>query len=274
MSLATMQKRLIPFKAGAISLALFLLILLNAFFQPAYGAEIALGECIQGLSVDNALWQECDLGDYIADALRVETGADIALVPGGLLEKALAGVGTVTESMVEDCFAENCSVFCDTISPAELKSLLEEGVSHWVQNTQEVLDGDASSYTGYLQISGFSVKYDASAPIGDRVLSIRLGGAEESLDLTEEGAIITAAIPGTMELEREGDSKGTLVDLVKSYIQSQGTVTLKDNGRVTVIGAHAKDLIDYVPPVLLVAVLGLLIVNAALFQKRKRDREG
>jgi 2',3'-cyclic-nucleotide 2'-phosphodiesterase (5'-nucleotidase family) len=229
----------------ALSLAAAAVLLSSAC--PALAASGgSIGEINYGLSVDDALWQECPVGDYIADAVRCETGAQAALIPSGLLKNALVGDGTVTQEDVADLFREDQAVSVYTVTAPELKELLEEGVSHWTLSASETIDGEASAYDGFLQISGLTVTADASAGTGDRIVSVALDGV--TLDLTDSAVTVEVAMPASAGEGLAGDSAGgTLTELVRDYIEKQGTVETAESGRMTVLGAHARDIISIIP---------------------------
>lgn len=262
-----MYTRSTAFKTSARFLAGLLLSLsLTATVSAANDGILA--EIPKGLSIDDALWKECPLGDYVADAVRQGTGAQIALIPSGMLKDALMGGGGVTQADVAGLlWADDC-VCIYTLTAAQLKALLEDSVSHWQLSEKETLDGEASAYDGFLQISGFTMTADATAAVGDRVVSITVGG--EPLELTASAPTITAAIPASLETQAAGSlSDKTLLTLVRDYIAEQGTVELPESGRIKVIGAHAQDIISIVSPWFLGMLLVVFLMNAVLSKSRK-----
>lgn len=235
----------------------------------AAASEQIIASISQGLSVDGALLRECPLGDYMADALRAGTKARIALVPAELLQEALAGDGSVTATEADAVLREDCEVYMYSLSAAQLKALLEEGVSHWQLNERERLDEEACAYGEFLQISGFSMTADATAPVGERVLSVTLGG--EPLDLTSGEETITAAIPAVLKIDSAGTSAGkTAGGLLREYIESQGAVALEETDRIRVIGDHEKDIITIIPAWFFGLLVVVLLANFIL-TKRRRD---
>ena len=244
-----------------------LLVVLGRMTVPAIAAEEpVIAECWQGLSPDGALWQECPLGDYIADAVRRGTGADIALIPAGLLGDPRVGAGGITEAELEGSIPVDGGVVLCRLTGPELRKLLEDSVSRWTLTEQETLDPETSGYDRYLQISGFSMRADASALPGDRVLSVTKNG--ESVPLEDERWTVTAAIPDTLGIPGE-PAAGELRALVRDYLRDQGTVELPEMDRVRVVGAHQRQIISFFPPLLIGVVVIFFGMSALLSRKRR-----
>lgn len=254
------------FKRGV--LALWVLLLTLAAPVPACAADNGvLAEIPRGLSADGALWRECPLGDYVADAARQGTGAQIALIPSGLLKNALTGGDCVTEAGVAELLWADDPVYLYTLTAPQLKALLEDSVSRWQLSEKETIDAERSAYGGFLQISGFTMTADATAAVGERVISITVDG--EPLDLTASGQTITAAIPAALKTQSGGVPSGkTLLTLIRGHIVEQGTVEPPEEGRIRVIGAHAQDIISVVSPWFPGLLLVVFLMNAALSKSR------
>ena len=240
--------------------AALILPLLLALLLPAAGfaaGEEVIASIPQGLSAEDAGWRECPLGDYVADAVRAETGAQAALVPAELLADALVGDGSVTADEAAAVFTADADVRVYELTPAELKDLLEESVSHLQLNERERLD-EESSFGGFLQLSGIVVTADATAAPGDRILTMTLDG--ETLDPADGTLVITAAVPGTLDPGAAGrKTDRSLAEMTRDYIASRGTVEVPEGNRIRVIGAHERDIISVVP----VWFFAILLVLAA-----------
>lgn len=114
--------------------------------------------------------EESALGDLIADAQRVRTGADVAIINGGGIRTDLQA-GPIT---YRDVFAvqpfQNTLVRME-VTGAELKSALEDAVADRVG-----------------QVSGIRFAYDPTRPHGGRVRSAEL---EETGDpVVEDGEVV------------------------------------------------------------------------------------
>jgi 5'-nucleotidase / UDP-sugar diphosphatase len=105
--------------------------------------------------------QESVLGDLVTDAMRVGTGADVALINAGTLRlDDLIRPGPITSYQLESIFlfADETRVLGFPISGSRLRTVLEHGVS------------DSSlGKGGFLQVSGVSFTYDPGAPSGHRI---------------------------------------------------------------------------------------------------------
>ena len=255
-------------KLAAVRAALLAAALLLSPAAAAAGGELAA--IPQGLSGEDALWRECPLGDYAADAVRQGSGAEIALIPAGLLGADLVGDGSVTEEEAAAVIGENCAVIVYELTAPQLKILLEDGVSHLALNQRETLDADASSYNGFLQLSGLTVTADATAPPGERILTVTVGG--ETLDPADGTETVTAAIPETLDPGVPGTRmEKSLRDMTVDAIAAQGTVEVPEDGRLRVIGAHERDIIDVIPAGFLVPLLVVLAGGAVISKSRSRD---
>jgi 5'-nucleotidase len=109
---------------------------------------------------------ESTLGNLIADAQRVTTGAQFAFMnPGGIRADLDAGPITWGELFTIQPFA-NDLVSMD-LTGAQVKLLLEQ---QWTATTQRIL-----------KTSGLTYTWDAARPLGDRVVEIR-DAADQPLD--------------------------------------------------------------------------------------------
>jgi 2',3'-cyclic-nucleotide 2'-phosphodiesterase (5'-nucleotidase family) len=110
---------------------------------------------------------ESSLGDVVADALRVATGADLALVNGGGLRgNRVYGAGSALTrgDLLREMPFGNLAVVLE-VSGEQVRAALEHGVSK------------APALSGrFPQVSGLSFTYNPAAAPGRRVGSITIGG--------------------------------------------------------------------------------------------------
>ena len=179
------------------------------------GASFVVGYLGFDLYHDDIRSEEMPLGNLIADALRVGTGADFAAANGGgIRDDLFAGDVTIGQIIAVMPFG-NLSITHE-ITPAGLREVLENAV----------FDAPSAS-SRFLQISGFSFTYDPAAEMGFRVLSIEVDG--EELDLEDDATTFVIAINDFMS---EGGNDytmfadmpllgnyGYLHDLVVGFIQ-------------------------------------------------------
>ncbi|HJU65462.1 MAG TPA: bifunctional UDP-sugar hydrolase/5'-nucleotidase [Gemmatimonadaceae bacterium] len=106
--------------------------------------------------------RECSLGDLVADALRLGTGADVALINSGNMRiDDDIGPGTITNYHLESIFlfADESRNITFQLTGARLRELLEHGVSE-----RSVGRG------AFLQMSGVELRYDPTRPSGSRIV--------------------------------------------------------------------------------------------------------
>jgi len=109
------------------------------------------------------------LGNLVTDAVRTETGADVALINSGTLrlEKVIPS-GPITNHDLEELFpfGDQTRVVTFPLTGARLRRVLEHGVSAGVLGTG-----------GFLQVSGLSFTFDPARPSGNRLVGdVRRGG--------------------------------------------------------------------------------------------------
>ena len=123
---------------------------------------------------------ETNLGNLVADAMRAETGAQIALLnSGGIRGDRVFAAGPITRRMVLEIHPFD-NVVCEVrISGRTLLAALNHGVAR--------LPAVAGQFP---QVSGLTMRVDPQAAPGSRVSDVRIGG--QSLD---PAATYTVAIP-------------------------------------------------------------------------------
>lgn len=221
-----------------------------------------------------ALCGESPLGDLAADAVRAAAGADLAIVPGGLLASGL-GRGALYEDELSAAFYQDPELGLARLTPAELGALLETGASSVVTGADERIDLSRSAFEGFPQVSGIRWTLDASAPPGERVLSVELNG--EPLELSDSDTVLTLAAPlslldgslGYAALEYQPLGT-TLTKACSGYLSRLESAEPQD-GRLTIIGTASQPLVGRLP---VAAVVGacLLIAAVSVPLRRKHDR--
>ena len=112
----------------------------------------------------NVRTKETNLGDLVADSLRLISGADIGVINGGGIRISIEPGDVI----VHDAFDVN--PFLNTlwlleVTGKDLRNLMEFSYSHL-----------GEVFGGFIQISGMTVKYDATKEPGSRVVSIEVNG--------------------------------------------------------------------------------------------------
>ena len=209
-----------------------------------------------------ALSSETSLGSAVADAARFASGADIAIVNGGNFCANLPG-GGIHYSDCLSVFAEDRDLATVLISPSELKELLETGVSRVVITKEEYIDHENSEFEGFPQISGFTFMYDLSAPVGERIVWIKMDG--KKLDLQSTAADITLCATDHMlsggwgyPVHPAQPTGYTLSTALFEYIQESGTLKTSGTLRIQTRGSnesHLFAILEVSPWMLLLAVI-------------------
>jgi 5'-nucleotidase len=124
-----------------------------------------VGSLAEPLDELGSVERETGLGDFVADAFREASGADVALVLGSSLRAPLpAGPLTRRQTMAVLPFGNR--VVTVELTGASLRAALERGLSSAGRRTGSLL-----------QVSGLGLVADLSAPEGERLLEARVGDA-------------------------------------------------------------------------------------------------
>lgn len=211
--------------------------------------------------------RESPLGSLAADALSEYCGADVAFVPA----KYICGwlpVGELTGEAVAAAFSENAEIQIYTVDESTLRQLLEISVAHIQIGPDDKIDADTSDYSGFLQISGFRFCYDASAPVGQRVLETETG---------KEWPLVLACPPLSPEYEAllpEGARCDVgLIDCVCAYIADNSPVSAPKADRIEVIGVIESTIYSRYLPWELLAICVFLAASAHFIYRRHNEPE-
>ena len=194
---------------------------------------------------------ETELGDLVADAMRVRYGTQLAfqngwgirasLPAGGVLPADLTlrrpdagyAAGPPYDLVVQDVgvmlpFGD--TVITRTVTGTQIWAMLELGFSLYPGNNN-----------GFPQISGFTVTFKASNAAGSRVLSVVLDGGAVVLNNASTytfatNNFINAGGDGyTMLNDGQGTVREVLADVVVDHIGILGTITPSIAGRIVVV---------------------------------------
>ena len=209
--------------------------------------------------------RDVGLGSYTADTLRQAAGTDFAFLPTGLLGLNLQ-TGPVDDDALSLSFPVDEAIYVVSLTAPDLKALLEQAAAPLSLNESEQLDRDASTWDGFLQLSGLHAIYDVSSLPGQKLYELKLDDATEP-DLTDETLVFTAAVPASLldgtygypvrTPERE---VGSLRALVAERITAEGIDTEPDDDRIILYGAYENNIIDSFPPLLIVLVILLFVI--------------
>ena len=171
---------------------------------------------------------ESELGNLAADALRWESGADIAMTNGGSLRADLPQ-GPVTKGDIMAIFPFGNTLEKVEISGAVLKAVLEHSVEYY-----------PAAFGGFMQVSGVTFTFDPAAEAGHRVQEVQVGGAPLELMKNYTLAINDFNYAGGDGYSMLKGAKvvaefGTYEEILTAYLNRYGIgdVSL---GRITMLG--------------------------------------
>ena len=179
--------------------------------------------------------EEATMGNLIADAMRVQTGADIGLMNGGGIrgDKTYdAGAKLTRRDILTELPFGNVTVVTE-LPGSQVLLALENAVS-------QVEKGAGR----FAQVSGLSFAFDASAPAGSRVSEVMVGGAPLEADRVYTVAVNDYIIGGGDGYAALGGGRivttgatGNLVATdVMNYVEKLGTVNVGLDGRIKKLG--------------------------------------
>lgn len=245
---------------------IFLALVLGlSFGTSALGSEAetdVLGICgtlMQAMSDPPATISETSLGDLTADAVRAMAGTDLAVVPAWAFSANLQP-GEVTLADVQAALPDDTQYVAHEITPAALVLLMEDSVGNIQLTESYAIDRNSSSNINFLQISGFSVRYDPNMSPGERIVSLTIDGIE--YDLQDDQTIFSIALPQTLLQEEHEGTGFTAAEALAAYIRIEGTVSTPEAGRIHAIAVRDNDLINTFP-VVMVALAAIIIAVCA-----------
>lgn len=175
--------------------------------------------------------QETAIGNLIADASRVSTGADVAIINGGGIrgnKQYPAGHTLTRRDILTELPFGNATVLVE-ITGKDIKDALENGVSQF--------DNRAGRFP---QVSGMVVTFDTKAAPGARILSIEIAGKPydaAAIYKVASNDFMFVGGDGYSALGRGktliGKTDGSLMaNVVMAHVRKLGTVDSKIEGRL------------------------------------------
>jgi 2',3'-cyclic-nucleotide 2'-phosphodiesterase (5'-nucleotidase family)/LysM repeat protein len=204
------------------------------------GQEAVLSEVVGRTPVDldgereHVRTGETNLGNLIADAMLLETGADVALTNGGGIRASIPA-GDITKGQVITVLPFGNYIQTKNVTGAVLLEALEHGVSAWPE-----------PLGGFPHVAGLTFKIDPDKPMGERVHDVRVGGEpldpEAVYSLATNDFLAAGGDQYTMLAETPvtGDF-ASLEEAVIRYLQAKGEVAPGKEGRILVEPARAAD---------------------------------
>ncbi len=175
--------------------------------------------------------REAAIGNLIADAMRLGTGADVALMNGGGIRagKLYPPGSTITRRDVLAELPFGNRVVLVEITGADLRRVVENGLSQLPQSGGR-----------FPQVAGMTVEADLRRPPGERIVSMRIGDAQlvpdkvyrlATNDFLARGSDGYAQLRTARRLIPDHDAK-LLANEVMVYLRRLGNVTAGPEGRI------------------------------------------
>ena len=202
----------------------WLIVGLGAIFLTAMLAQATeLGKTLVPLDVSKVTVEETAFGNFVADAVRNASSADIAMLDSmAFRANARIPVGVVDEGMIRGSLALPASnITILKLTPAQLRSCLERSLSRYPDFNK-----------AFLQFSGMQVTFDGARPEQNRVVSVTVG--EKKLDLADNKTQFKVAMPRQLA---EGGN-GYILVLPKEVIDARQVT------ETTLLDAITKEFAD------------------------------
>lgn len=178
------------------------------------------------------------LGNLITDAMRKETGADVAVLDSVFFSNrkdtapAVLPKGEITVKSLVDTspwMGKSLDTRVETwdVKGSDIKKLLEDGVNRLLGPKRD---------QGLFQVSGLSMAYDPGKAEGSRVVDISIGG--QPLDVSRSYRLTTTYNIGNWNPVFAERDDSTVQDgpklrtLMGEYIKKGGASELSDSGRI------------------------------------------
>jgi 5'-nucleotidase len=191
--------------------------------------------------------EECNLGNVIADGLRAETGAQIAIMNGGGIRANIeAGEITLGDVLTVQPFGNTVATL--SLTGADVIAALENGVSRvTVENGMVVRQGANGRFP---QVSGIRYSYDPTQEAGSRIVSVEVQAEDGSFSPIDPEAIYTVA---TNNFARQGGDGYTVFaenainpydfgrvdyESLAEYLAANSPITAAVEGRITIVNAE------------------------------------
>ena len=178
---------------------------------------------------------ECAIGNLISDALRAETGAQIAIMNGGGI-RADIDEGPVTLGDVLTVLPFGNTVATLKLSGADVLAALENSVSRI---------GTGSGTGRFAQVSGLRYHFDASREAGSRIISTEVQQADGSFAALDPSAQYSIATNNFMRTGGDGytmfqnnaidpyDFGRPVEEALIDYMIDHNPVNVEAEGRIT-----------------------------------------
>jgi 5'-nucleotidase len=189
--------------------------------------------------------QETNVGDFIADAFRASTGAEVGLMNGGSIRAdEIIAAGPITMRDVLSILPFKNKVVKVELSGATLRQALEHGVA---RSSEDAEPGR------FPQVSGMKFSFDARRPPGSRIVDLSING--KPLDEKKNYTLATSDYVAFDGGDGYSMLKGTRVlipreraqfdsDILRAAIAARKIIAPKTSGRITRLDKDQKSKTD------------------------------
>lgn len=179
-----------------------------------------IGEALVDLNAENARTGESNMGNFVADIIRKESGAETAIINGGGLRTSILK-GPVTVGSVYSVLPFNNYILSIRLTGQQIRDALEYGVS-----------GIEAKEGRFPQVSGISFTYYPAREAGKRIGSITIAG--KPIELSRHYTVATndflAAGGDGYQVFREAIRQAPDFEILGGTIKS-GNIVYNDAGR-------------------------------------------
>ncbi|MFB3881473.1 MAG: 5'-nucleotidase C-terminal domain-containing protein [Armatimonadota bacterium] len=179
---------------------------------------------------------ECSLGDLVADAVRAQAGAEVALVPASQLRQRDLPAGDLTaDALTDSLVSPDEQVAIVSMDGKTLRSAIEFALTMAPDKPNPA----------FLQVSGISVTFRSDRPQNQRVGEVQVGASPLVAERQYRVAMPASLAKGALGyfrlfdgLERK-QTGGTLGAALVDYVAKQRTVT-PQSGRLSDLAPPAQ----------------------------------
>jgi 5'-nucleotidase len=185
--------------------------------------------------------KETNVGNFIADAFRKATAADVGLMNGGSVRAdSMIGPGQLTTRDLLSILPFKNKLVKIEVTGATLRATLEHGVSRSAEDAEP---------GRFPQVSGVQFTFDASRRAGDRIVDVKVNGLPlddaKKYTLTTTTFVALDGGDGYMMLKGSRviippEQAPVDVDVVKNAISTGKPITPKVEGRIKRLDATQK----------------------------------
>ncbi|HEX8140618.1 MAG TPA: 5'-nucleotidase C-terminal domain-containing protein [Pyrinomonadaceae bacterium] len=193
---------------------------------------------------------ETNIADFIADAFRQATGADVALINGGSIRADTTyEPGPLSKHDVQAILPFSNEVVKIEVTGKTLRQALENGVSQ---------SGPGAEPGRFPQVSGIRFSFDTNSPAGSRVKQVTVNG--QPLDERKTYTLATTSyvgvegkdgydvFKGTKRLTKTGEIPSDYEILRRAIVAQPAGIAPQTDGRIEWMNRPAKGNQNECPP--------------------------